>query len=136
MTVDASGLQILTPEKSMELLSVHLPHVGRVALPAEGGPLILPVNYRVVDGCVVFRTAPGSKLAAATRGMDVAFEADAVDQAWEEGWSVLVRGRAVEVTDPDELARLHRLPLRPWAGGERPHYIKILPSQISGRRIA
>lgn len=136
MTVDASGLQILTPEKSMELLSVHLPHVGRVALPAEGGPLILPVNYRVVDGCVVFRTAPGSKLAAATREMDVAFEADAVDQAWEEGWSVLVRGRAVEVTDPDELARLHRLPLRPWAGGQRPHYIKILPSQISGRRIA
>jgi len=136
MPLDASGLQILTPERSMEMLSVHLPHVGRVALPAEGGPLIFPVNYRVVDGCVVFRTGPGSKLAAAGEGLEVAFEADAVDEAWEEGWSVLVRGRAVEVTDPDELVRMRQLPLRPWAGGQKPHYVKILPSQISGRQIA
>lgn len=80
------------------MLSLHLPHVGRVALPADGGPLILPVNYRVADGCVVFRAGPGSKLAAAAQGLDVGFEA--------------------------ELTRLHRLPLRPRAGGQGPHSIR------------
>lgn len=90
----------------------------------------------MVYGCMVLRTGPGSKLAAAAEGVEVAFEADALDEAWEEGWSVLVRGRAVKVTDPDELNSLRQLPLRPWAGGQGPRYIKILSSQISGRQIA
>lgn len=65
----------------------------------------------------------------------MAFEVDEVDDAWEEGWSVLIRGSAVEVTDPDELTRLQRLPLRPWAGGDKPAHIRIVPAAISGRRI-
>lgn len=136
MPVDANGLQILSPDKSLQLLSMHLPHVGRIALSTdEGAPVILPINYRVVDDCVVFRTGAGSKLAAVAQGMEVAFEVDAVDATWEEGWSVLVRGRAVEVTQPEELSYLRQLPLRAWAGGDKPHFIKIVPSEISGRRI-
>jgi nitroimidazol reductase NimA-like FMN-containing flavoprotein (pyridoxamine 5'-phosphate oxidase superfamily) len=135
MPVDANGLQVLSAEQSLALVSRHLPHVGRVALPADDGPIVLPINYRVVDDTVVFRTGPGSQLASAAGGVPVAFEVDEVDEAWEEGWSVLVRGRAVEVTEPDELARLQRLPLRAWASGAKTRYIKIVPSEITGRRI-
>jgi hypothetical protein len=38
-------------------------------------------------------------------------EVDATDAATRTGWSVVIRGEAVEVTDPAELTRLHELPL-------------------------
>jgi nitroimidazol reductase NimA-like FMN-containing flavoprotein (pyridoxamine 5'-phosphate oxidase superfamily) len=41
-----------------------------------GLPAIIPVNYRFIDGAVVFRTGTGLKLAAATGGEVVAFEVD------------------------------------------------------------
>lgn len=83
-----------------------------------------------VDGqSVVFRTGPGTKLAATVRGSPVAFEADAIDEVWREGWSVLVQGVAVQVTAREELDRLRRLPLRPWAGGDKSHYVRILASE-------
>jgi hypothetical protein len=57
----------------------------------------------------------GSKLAAALRGAPVAFEADGVDQDHQVGgWSVVVRGRAEEITDEDKLAELRRTPLLAW----------------------
>jgi len=34
------------------------------------------------------------------------------------------------------LARLRELPLRVWAPGARTHYLRILPAQLTGRRIA
>lgn len=55
--------------------------------------------------------------------------------AWQDGWSVLVQGTATEVTDPDELDRLHRLPLHPWAPGDKPHWLRLATDHITGRRI-
>lgn len=85
----------------------------------------LRVNYRVRDDAVIFRTDPGSKLDAATKGAWVAFEVAKVDAWWQEGWSILVKGRAEHVEDPGELERLRQLsPLRPWArAGRSPHRI-------------
>ena len=48
----------------------------------------------------------------------------------------MVRGEAVEVTDPAELARLRKLPLDPWAPGAKTHYVRILPAALTGRRIS
>ena len=48
-------------------------------------------------------------------------------------WSA---GEAIEVTDPDELARVRELPLYPWAPGAKTHYVRILPASLTGRRIA
>jgi Pyridoxamine 5'-phosphate oxidase len=45
-------------------------------------------------GRLVFRTDPGAKLAG-TVGQAVAFEADGVDQASGEVWSVVAKGRAL-----------------------------------------
>ena len=85
---------------------------------------------------VVLRTDDGTKLDAAIRGSRVAFEIDGTDAAARTGWSVVVRGEAVEVTDPAELARLRKLPLHPWAPGGKAHYVRILPAALTGRRIS
>ncbi|MFF9404911.1 helix-turn-helix domain-containing protein [Streptomyces anandii] len=110
--------------------------VGRVALETGSGPVIVPVNYSVVDGDIVFRTAHGTTTFRAS-GRRVAFEADRIDDAFGEGWSVLVRGRARAVTDPDEAGRLaERAQGVPWAGGRREEWVRIEPLAVTGRRIA
>jgi len=123
----------LTPDECRKLLAEH--HLGRLALVDQDGPVVFPVNYVFHRLAVVFRTDPGTKLDAAACGARVAFEVDAVDEANGTGWSVLVRGEAVAVTDPGELRRLRALPLYPWAPGDRAHDVRILPSTVSGRLI-
>jgi len=46
-----------------------------------------------------------------------------------------VHGKAEEIWQPEELEHARNLLLRPWALGERSHYVRILSSAISGRRI-
>ncbi|MFG2549410.1 pyridoxamine 5'-phosphate oxidase family protein [Streptomyces sp. NPDC048581] len=41
-------------------------------------------------------------------GCQVAYEVDRIDEAFAQGWSVLLRGHARTVTDPDEARRLDR----------------------------
>jgi len=107
-----------------------------VAIVDGRGPIVLPVNFVLDRHMVVFRTDEGTKLDAASRGGRVAFEIDGADAAAHTGWSVLVRGEAVEVTDPAELARLRELPLDPWAPGAKSRYVRILPAVLTGRRIS
>jgi nitroimidazol reductase NimA-like FMN-containing flavoprotein (pyridoxamine 5'-phosphate oxidase superfamily) len=73
---------------------------------------------------------------AATRGDRVAFEIDHIDEVWEEGWSLLAFGHLREVEDPAELARVRQLPLRPWASGDKPYYLRLEILSLSGRRTA
>jgi uncharacterized protein len=111
-------------------------HLGRLALVDADGPVILPVNYTLDEGSVVFRTDPGSKLDAAAAGATVAFEVDAADERDRTGWSVVVRGQAGEVSELAELERLRALPLYPWAPGAKARYVRIRPTSVTGRRIA
>ena len=111
--------------------------VGRLGVTIRALPAILPVNHLLHDDAVVIRSVEGSKLDAATAGAVVAFEADdhAVDGSW--GWSVLVQGLAEEVTRPDEVAVLERLPLAPWAVDplEAHRFLRISTELVSGRRF-
>ena len=126
--------QELTRAECFELLASE--HLGRVAMTDDLGPVVFPVNF-ILDGhTVVFRTEEGTKLHAARRRSRVCFEVDRADAAAHTGWSVIVRGEVTEVTDPAELARLGELPLRAWAPGARDRYVRILPSVLTGRRIA
>ncbi len=123
----------LTDAECRALLSTH--GVGRLAVSTVSGPVIVPVNYSVVDGAIVLRTAPGGTPAQAI-GRQVGFEVDRIDEAFSEGWSVLVRGRARAVTDPAEVDRLAaRAYSRPWAGGRRDQWLCIEPVVVTGRRI-
>ncbi|MFD8236645.1 helix-turn-helix domain-containing protein [Streptomyces sp. NPDC059696] len=124
----------LTEAECRSLLSTH--GVGRLAVPADSGPLVVPLNYSVVDGGIVFRTEPGTAPAQAD-GQRVAFEVDRIDEAFSEGWSVLVRGPATTVMDPDETARLaEQAYSTPWAGGRRDLWLRIEPVAVTGRRIS
>jgi nitroimidazol reductase NimA-like FMN-containing flavoprotein (pyridoxamine 5'-phosphate oxidase superfamily) len=127
------GWQELTKSECFGLLARE--RLGRVALVDDCGPIVFPVNFVLDRNMVVLRTDEGTKLDAAIKGSRVAFEIDGADPATRTGWSVLVRGEAVEVTDPAELARLRRRPLHPWAPGAKAHYVRILPAAVTGRRI-
>ncbi|MFE0512770.1 helix-turn-helix domain-containing protein [Streptomyces sp. NPDC058964] len=123
----------LGPDECRALLSTH--GVGRLAVPTESGPVIVPVNYSVVEGAIVFRTAVGATPSLAA-GCRVAFEVDRIDDAFSRGWSVLVRGDACTVTDPDERRRLDAAAYStPWAGGDRDLWVRIDPRLVTGRRI-
>jgi uncharacterized protein len=128
-------VEILTTAECRELLDRH--HFGRLGFMDAVGvlPAIIPVNYLLDEDKVVIRTDAGSKLNAALRGAPVAFEVDSVDETYEIGWSVVVRGRAEEVTDEDKLAELRQTPLLAWHPGPNPRYVRINASQVSGRRI-
>lgn len=116
-----------------DLLSTH--GVGRLAVPMESGPLIVPVNYGVVGESIVFRTAPDAVPSQAA-GAQVGFEVDRIDGAFSQGWSVLVCGFARTVTDPDAVRRLEEhVCSTPWVGGQRELWIRIDPHSITGRRI-
>jgi nitroimidazol reductase NimA-like FMN-containing flavoprotein (pyridoxamine 5'-phosphate oxidase superfamily) len=128
------GWRELSKSECFELLARE--HLGRVAVVDDRGPVVFPVNFVLDRHMVVFRTDEGTKLDAACRGSRVAFEVDGTDAAAHTGWSVVIRGEAVEVTDPAELARLHKLPLDPWAPGAKTRYVRILPAVLTGRRIS
>lgn len=130
---ERTGLDFIPRDECMRLLAAH--HLGRIGVVVAGRPIVLPVNYTVDGGAIVFRTDAGTKFDAAVRGEFVAFEIDAADPEYHTGWSVLVSGVAEEIVDPDELARAHRLPLRAWAPGAKSHFLRITPVTLTGRRI-
>jgi nitroimidazol reductase NimA-like FMN-containing flavoprotein (pyridoxamine 5'-phosphate oxidase superfamily) len=126
-------LRTLSPEECFDLLEPG--GVGRVGFASAAGVVILPVNFAVTEKTVVVRTAPDTQLAAYADG-PVSFEVDHIDEVRHAGWSVLVQGRAHTVTEERVVKRLEdRTHLQPWAAGARDVYVRIVPNQISGRRI-
>lgn len=132
MIVD-EGLELLTEDEARGLLAGG--EVGRVGITIGALPAIFPVNYRVIDGAILFRTAPGSKMSAAAGGAVVAFEVDDYQLADRSGWSVLAVGRAEVVDDPATTRKALDAHLEPWAEGARTTIVRIEPTFISGRRI-
>jgi nitroimidazol reductase NimA-like FMN-containing flavoprotein (pyridoxamine 5'-phosphate oxidase superfamily) len=126
-------LRVLSPEECFSLLEPG--GVGRIGFTSAEGIVILPVNFAVAGKTIIFRTAPDTLLAAHGNA-PVSFEADRLDEARREGWSVLVQGHTRKVTGEHEVQRLeHATQLEPWAGGARDVYVRITPARISGRRI-
>jgi nitroimidazol reductase NimA-like FMN-containing flavoprotein (pyridoxamine 5'-phosphate oxidase superfamily) len=109
--------------------------VGRLAIAADDHPEVFPINYVVDHGTVVFRTAPGTKLAALTANRNVTFEADAYDAAAGEAWSVVIKGSAVPIASIHEQFDAVDLPLFPWHTAPKPHVVRIEPVEVTGRRF-
>lgn len=131
-----TGIEVLEPEECLRLLRSE--EVGRLAVVVGGFPAIFPVNY-VVDGDrVVFRTDAGTKLDGATRGGSVVFEVDHLDPNTRSGWSVILNGRADEITKFDSPAvreRASRLALYPWSAHDKAHLVCISANSVTGRRV-
>lgn len=125
-------LDDLTPEQCEARLSAG--GVGRVVFVAGSDPVALPVNFALVDGVVAFCTGARQAALLATAAT-VGFEADRIDEAMSEGWSVLVNGAAHVVDDAVLGKRLRALGVEPWAGGDRSTFVLVEPRHISGRSI-
>jgi hypothetical protein len=118
---------------------------GRLVFTLGALPAIRPVNHVVDDGEIVIRTrrlaGVSTALAAASDGaldqepsLVVAYEADDLDPLTRMGWSVVVTGYAVPITDPARLARIERH-LHPWIESVMDTAIAITPEIVTGMRL-
>ena len=106
--------------------------LGRLAVVAEYGVDVFPVNYLVDHDTIVFRSAPGTKLLDITHDPVVAFEVDAVDDVHR--WSVVVRGQARRLDSDDEIERSGVLDLSTRTPTAKHLYVRITPRVVTGRR--
>ena len=133
MDTDSRALEHLSPDECMRLMGSVA--VGRIVYTRQALPAVELVNFALVDGDIVIRTSAEGKLAAATRGAVVAFEADTVDIGGHADWSVTVVGQARAVSDAEEIGRLERVALTSWVPGSGGHFIRISPAIVNGRRV-
>lgn len=129
-----SPTEVLVPADCWKYLESS--YIGRLAVINGSVPEIFPVNFMVIGGKVVFRTAAGTKLRALLSGTAVAFEADGMNAYATEVWSVVVKGTpgpfegdpaTLQETGPDR---------GPWQPGTKDHLVQIVPGEVSGRRFA
>ena len=133
MDANGSALEQLSRAECMRLMGT-VP-VGRIVYTRQALPAVELVNFALIEGDIVIRTSAEGKLAAATRGAVVAFEADSVDLAGQAGWSVTVVGQARAVTDGEETRYLEQVELPSWVPGQGGHFIRIAPAIVNGRRV-
>lgn len=130
--IDRNGLEVLGPERALALLDTVT--LGRLGVISEGKPLVLPVNFRLVDGVVLIRTAAGTKLSAVGASASVSLEADHYDAFSHTGWSVVVEGTARLALGgdyPDDVTR--RIPR--WAPEGEAVVLEVTIEGITGRRL-
>ncbi len=147
MSEGTSGNANVTPvletlDKAECLRLISPGGIGRIAFTGRYGLTVLPVNYKLHDGAIVFRTAQDSptgedlRTGIAHAEYQVAFEIDQIDPQTREGWSVLIHGPAHHMSTGDERAAVLESGVEPWPGGAREHAIRIAPSTITGRRLS
>ena len=131
---DDVWLEPLSDQECIDLLRTGA--VGRVAVIQHGYPVVLPVNYRLVETTgppwLALRTRPGNVLDQ--RSAPVAFEIDSIELTSHRGWSVLVRGTLHHV-NPDSGDFRDRFDPQPWLLDDRDAWLIIEPFSITGRRL-
>jgi nitroimidazol reductase NimA-like FMN-containing flavoprotein (pyridoxamine 5'-phosphate oxidase superfamily) len=139
MTATVSSLEELDEATCLRLISPG--GIGRLAYTGRYGLTVFPVNYKLYEGTIVFRTAQDSptgedlQTGIAHAEYQVAFEVDDIDPAAREGWSVLIQGPAHHLTSAAEQASVLDSGVEPWPSGVREHAIRITPTRMTGRRI-
>ena len=139
MTATVSSLEQLDEAECLRLISPG--GIGRLAYLGRYGLTVFPVNYKLHEGTIVFRTAQDSptgedlQTGIAHAEYQVAFEVDDIDPAAREGWSVLIQGPAHHLTSAADQASVLDSGVEPWPGGAREHAIRITPKRITGRRL-
>jgi nitroimidazol reductase NimA-like FMN-containing flavoprotein (pyridoxamine 5'-phosphate oxidase superfamily) len=124
---DASWYEYLCDEACWELLAATT--VGRLGVVVDSAPEIYPMNYALDGKTVVLRTDSGNKLRGLDRSPSVCFQIDGFDVEKRTGWSVLIKGRAEQAVD------ISGVELRPWTLGEKPKWVRIVPAEVTGRRL-
>jgi nitroimidazol reductase NimA-like FMN-containing flavoprotein (pyridoxamine 5'-phosphate oxidase superfamily) len=141
-TAPAAQQPALEPLDEAECLRLISPGgIGRIAYTGRYGLTVLPVNYKLHDGAIIFRTAQDGptgedlQTGIAHAEYQVAFEIDDFDAGTRQGWSVLIQGPAHQMSSPAERASVAESGAEPWPSGHREHAIRITPTRITGRRL-
>jgi len=124
--------EILSESECWDLLD-HTA-VGRLAVDIAGQPDIFPINFVVDKSGIVFRSAAGTKLAGAVLNRLVAFEIDGYEPGDRSAWSVVVKGQARPIERMQEMFDAEDLPLFPWLAWDKPNFVRIEPTVVTGRR--
>ena len=124
--------EILSESECWELLD-HAA-VGRLAVDIAGQPDIFPINFIVDKSGIVFRSAAGTKLAGAVLNEFVAFEIDGYEPGDRTAWSVVVKGTARLIERMQDVFDAEDLPLFPWLSWDKPNFVRIEPTVVTGRR--
>ena len=127
--MSSRGLEILGREECDALLQAS--DFGRVITKVGDSITAFPVFYARVGDEIIFRTDPGTKLAAAVLHTQVTFEVDDP----KAGWSVMAVGYCEEVRSPEELDRALATLDQNWPEGERQRVVRVHPDQVTGRRL-
>jgi len=124
-----TSMNILDVDECLVLLRWEA--IGRLAVCIpDHAPSVVPVNFALSHGTIVFRTDDGQKHDH-LMGRQVSFQVDRFDWFRRIGWSVLVQGVAHEA-DPSVLEGVE---LESWVPGHMPHVVQIVPTSITGRRL-
>jgi nitroimidazol reductase NimA-like FMN-containing flavoprotein (pyridoxamine 5'-phosphate oxidase superfamily) len=110
--------------------------LGRIAFTEGALPAVQPVAFALGDGEVFIPLHRDSRVAVASRGAVLAFEVDDFDTGARTGWNVTVVGASRVISDADEVDRLDRFGVQPWAPTEAHCYIGIQTRLVRGRRIS
>ena len=130
VTTEDSPVEELSLEECWQLL--ELEEFGRLAYRLVEEVHMVPINYAVDDGTLLFRTASGNKLLAAALHSDVAFEIDWHDD--RAAWSVVVRGELHRLHE-DEQHRADGLLVQSWVPTPKYDVVELRPVSVTGRRF-
>ncbi|MGY4651208.1 pyridoxamine 5'-phosphate oxidase family protein [Mycobacterium sp. URHB0021] len=133
MSAEEAPVTVLSEDECWSLLSSM--SLGRVVTILGGKPEIFPVNFVTQRRTVLFRTAHGTKLYSAVMGDWVCFEADYHDPPLTYGWSVIIKGRAHVLSSNADILDAEEAPLRSWVAMVKPIYVRVIASEITGRRF-
>lgn len=110
--------------------------VGRIVHRCDDRLFVTPVNVTLEGNDVIARTAADSELSAAARSESpAAVEFDDLVDWSRSGWSVLIRGHLMEITDRGEIERLCRTGPRPWSQRSADSFVRLVGTEVTGRRI-
>ena len=131
--VDRNGLEVLERTASLALLATA--RLARLGYVSEGGqPVIIPLNVVLEGDAVLFRLSTGGALAAITARKHIVLEIDALDPDGCGGWSVSIRGVAIEV--PAQLAAWSGTPcMSSVLRGSSGRLFRVETADIDGRRL-
>ncbi|PPB49851.1 hypothetical protein C4K88_03935 [Arthrobacter pityocampae] len=142
MEPGVASAELLPARESWRLLR-HAPF-GRLSLCAQKNPSIVPVNFLLDRGTIVFH-GPAGMTAGCGEGVAVAFEADGFLEGGAVAWSVIVSGHASTISPRNDLEDAAQLPAGPveqagpaglYASDRESRLMCLVPETISGRAFA
>lgn len=131
MSADVHPVTVLNSDECWDLLKSA--SLGRLVTLLAGQIEIFPVNFVTQKRSILFRTAEGTKLFSTVMNDQVVFEAD--DHTVAGGWSVVVRGRAHELTTRSDIEEAERAQLLTWIATVKQRFVRIDVADVSGRRF-